>query len=344
MKLTAALFAGALCAVAAPTWAASDAERAGARAAAIEAVNAYNAHDYGKSLDLFKRAESLVHSPVHVLYMARCEVQLGMLVEAQEAYTRISRERFEADAPPAFARSQADAATELEQLKPRIPMVTLVVQGAGPDGLSITVDGVPFPPALVGLPAPMNPGAHKLKAKAPGFASDLTDATVAEGTPQTVTLVMKPSAEPPPTPAEEAKPAAAATGTPAADQGPSPSGGPSGLRIGSYAAMGVGALGLIGGTVFAIVAAGDRSKANDLCNGPGGSCPESKRGQIDDADSGAKSMGTLSVVAFSVGVVGAGAGVALFLMSGEKHSAESARGPSVTPWVGLGSAGLNGRF
>src|ERR1700742_3765530 len=80
----------------------SDDDRAGARVAATEGVKAINEKRWADAADLFTRAESLVHSPVHLLYLARAQVQLGKLVKARENYNRIIREHFAPDAPDAF--------------------------------------------------------------------------------------------------------------------------------------------------------------------------------------------------------------------------------------------------
>src|ERR1700709_1363758 len=61
-------------------WAQTDDDRAGARVAATEGVKAINEKRWADAADLFTRAESLVHSPVHLLYLARAQEKLGKLV------------------------------------------------------------------------------------------------------------------------------------------------------------------------------------------------------------------------------------------------------------------------
>jgi hypothetical protein len=117
----------------------------------------------------------------------------------------------------------------------------------------------------------------------------------------------------------------------------------SGMRIGAYAAFGVGAIGLGLGTVFLLQAGGKRSDADAICNLPGGGCPLDKKAEVDQLDSDAKSASTLSVVGFAVGGVGIAAGVVMLVMSGKSQSSAAAR-PAVYPWVGVDSAGLAGRF
>jgi hypothetical protein len=117
----------------------------------------------------------------------------------------------------------------------------------------------------------------------------------------------------------------------------------SGMRIGAYAAFGVGAVGLGLGTVFLLKAGSKRSDADALCNGPNGTCPSDKKAEIEQLDADAKSASTLSVVGFAVGGVGIAAGVVMLIMSGKSESSAAA-GPALYPWVGANAAGLAGRF
>src|SRR5262249_47629126 len=120
-----------------------------------------------------------------------------------------------------------------------------------------------------------------------------------------------------------------------ADPGAS-EGGSSGLRIGSYAAFGVGAVGIGLGVVFALQSSSKDSEADDICNLPGGNCPESRRDEVNQLDADARSARTLDIIGFAIGGVGIGAGVTLLVLSsGSSKSAQSAAG--VVPWVGLNS-------
>jgi len=73
--------------------------------------------------------------------------------------------------------------------------------------------------------------------------------------------------------------------------------------------------------------------------------------QYQSTLSSAKTLGWVSTVAFGVGVAGIGAGVVLLLLKphapADAHPADggaSAWSPSVTPFIGAGSAGVEGRF
>ncbi|HEY3666122.1 MAG TPA: hypothetical protein VGL19_08990, partial [Polyangiaceae bacterium] len=118
------LLAAAPCA-----FAQTDDDRAGARVAATEGVKASNEKRWADAADLFTRAESLVHSPVHLLYLARAQEKLGHLVKARENYTRVIREHLGADSPDAFKQAQASAQQEVGALEPRLAAITVKLGG-----------------------------------------------------------------------------------------------------------------------------------------------------------------------------------------------------------------------
>src|SRR5690348_5663659 len=66
--------------------AATDQERAGARSAASEGIQAFQDGQTEKALKLLEQAESIVHAPTHLLFIALSRAKLGKLVEAREAY------------------------------------------------------------------------------------------------------------------------------------------------------------------------------------------------------------------------------------------------------------------
>ncbi|HEY6560510.1 MAG TPA: hypothetical protein VI072_24670 [Polyangiaceae bacterium] len=326
----------------------TDEERAGARVAATKGAEAFSAQRYAEAVDLFTRAESLVHAPTHLLYIARAQEKLGKLVRAREAYLKIARERIEPNAPPAFRAAQAEAQKALTALEPRIPYLTIQVEGAGAESAGVTMDGAPIPPALVGLPYPVDPGEHKLQATANGMASDERAVSVQEGQRDTVLLKLQPSsaaAAPAPAPAiGEAMPV---TTTAQADTSTASS-GPNAMRIGGFVALGVGVVGLGAGTFFLLRANSKSSEADDLCTETGGGCSELVRDEVNALDDDADSARTLSTVGFIAGGVGVAAGVTLLILSGKssspKEQASRYLKPGVTPFIGYRAAGIQGRF
>jgi len=337
-----------------PALAQTDDQRAGARAAATAGAQAFMERRWAESVDMFTRAESLVHSPVHLLYMARSYEKLGALVKAREAYIKVANEDIPAGAPQPVREAKADAERELEALEPRVPYVSVVVQGAGPRPVTVTMDGVPVPPALLGVPRPVDPGEHRFEAVAEGMEGARSTISVREKRSETVVLTLNPAvagaapvaAAPAPQPASAAPAGAPAPaqqpagpwqpGAPAQDTASSGGGGISPL---AWVALGVGAVGLGVGTVFGLQSNSKVKEANDLCSKS--DCSGTNRGKAEDLDDEARSARTIGIVGFVAGGIGVATGVTLILIGSKKQETATR---TIEPWVGLGSAGVSGRF
>lgn len=331
-----------------PANAASEEDKAGARAAATQGVKAFEAKKWAQALDLFTRAESLVHSQVHLLYKARALVQLGQLVKANETYLSITREPRPTTASEAVNNADESAVKEQAALESRLANLTVNLDGPGAADATVTMDGMKVSSALVGVGRPADPGQHTLQAASPTSQSDAQTVTLKEGATANVTLVLKPipgaiaAAVPP---AGATPPVSGATPpmtSGAVDVGASSSGG-NGLRTASYVALGVGAVGLIGGAVFSLQAKSKYQDGNNLCKGMDpcnlSSADASQRTQLGKDADRAK---TLGIVGFVVGGIGVAAGTTLFILSTKKESEPTRAG--VHPWIGVGSVGLDGRF
>ena len=310
-------------------------EVAGARAAAQQGLVAYKEKRWQEAIDLFGRAESIVHAAPHLLYMARAHERLGRLVAARELYLKIVREELPPDAPPAFVAAQEDARTELAAVEPRLASVTIDVSGPGDESATVLADGKPVPKALVGVARPIDPGEHVFEATTPGGQAEPVRVVIPEGMNQVVRLVLvggqaTPGAQPQPTPEpvvsvppaqpEEARP-----------------------NIPMYAAFGVGAVGLIAGTVFVINRSSKQSDADDRYAACARTldCGPSDIDEIKSLDSSAATAGTLAVVGYLIGAAGIGTGVTLLLMDQPAQQAESVR---IGPWMAGTQLGLQGRF
>ncbi|MBN1605401.1 MAG: hypothetical protein JW940_02150 [Polyangiaceae bacterium] len=322
---------------------------AAARSLASQGASAFEAGRYSESLDFFTRAESLVHAPPHILYMARCAEKLGNLVQAREYYIRIIREELPKTAPQAFRDAQTAAHAEVGRIEPRIASLVIVVkapEGAKP---SVTLDGSPVTDALIGVPFPVDPGKHALVATAPGMKTGQADVELADAERRQVELVLEPAAA--------TGPAAAAppqnNGPVAANQQAAPAAvpedtgdmGPNWMRMGAYAGLGVGVVGIAAGTYFGLRSASKRSDADKAAEACGSRCVagSSQANEIDSLDDSARSAQTVSIVSFIVGGLGLASGVTLYVLSGQDSSSGTS-GAHWTPWVGLGSAGVSGSF
>jgi hypothetical protein len=306
-----------------------DEERSAARTAATEGVTAYEAGEYQQAIDRFTRAEAIIHAPPHLLYIARSLAKLGKLVAADETYIKVVREQLSPDAPRAFVEAQQKAIEEEAALQPRIPRLQIEVDGPGKADATVTLDDTPLSQAMLGLARPIDPGTHALRAKGKGVQSDLVKVTLIEGAKQTVTLVLKP---------EEETPAAAPGEAPVQSDG-------SGTRAAGWVALGVGAVGVVVGTIFLAKNRSKRADADALCPG---ACPESRRGEIQALDDSADGAMGGAWFGYGLGVAGVATGVVLLLVGGgssdAKPSDTKASGARVHPWIGPRGAGLVGEF
>jgi hypothetical protein len=358
-----ALLAGLLLSSAVvPALAQSDEERSGARAAAQQGLEAYREKRWADAVDFFNRAESLVQSPVHVLYLARSHAQLGKLVKARELYTKVARYPLSENAPKAFTSAQSDAQKELGELEPRLPHVTVVVSGEGAQQASVTQDGAAIPAALIGVMRPVDPGEHEYQAVTEKMASKAQKITVAEKARLTVTLQLEPRsaanpAPPPPAPATGDAAAQPATGpaqpVPGQQSPPSIDASSGGSKIPAIVAFGVGAVGIGAGVFFLLDANGKADDADTLCNPTAaGLCRKTgnvavdrqREEDIQALEDDEKSARTLSVVGFVAGGVGVAAGVTLLILSGGSSPEPSPAQASIRPFLGLGSVGITGSF
>lgn len=323
---------------------------AAARSLASQGASAFDAGRFTEALDLFTRAESLVHAPPHILYMARSAEKLGRLVQAREFYIRIIREQLPKNAPQAFRDAQTAANAEVGRIEPRIASIVIrvtVPQEATPN---VTLDGSPVSAALLGVPFPVDPGKHKLVATAPGMEAGQAEVTLAEAEKREVELVLEPSTTV--TPAEGAPPGAETAPPGSGVQGnlPPPTDTPSEdadwMRPAAYVGLGVGVVGLAAGTHFGLRSMSKHSEADDAMKACGARCPEgsAEARNINSLDDSARSAQTWSIVGFIVGGVGVASGVTLYVLSGQSESSGRASGIRCTPWIGMGSAGVSGSF
>jgi hypothetical protein len=327
----------------------SDAERAGARAQAVAGAQAFEKGQWQEALDRFTRAESIVHSPTHVLFIGKAQLQLGQLVQAHESLLKVVNEKADPGASAAFVDAQKDAQKEaqslLDQLGPRIPQLRIVLQGAPAGGTQVTMDGEPVPAALVDVPHPVNPGQHSIKVTANGLAGEATIA-IAEGQTQTATIQLTPQAG---ASAGGAVSVAPETVSPAQDTGgAAPSDPKKTYRLVSYVGFGVGLIGLGVGTVFALQhgsKVSDADALNDRCR-PAGCTPQDRQaiGSLDDE---ANSAGTIATVGLVAGGVGVATGVTFLILSLGGNSAQAtatASGRHVQPYIGANRIGVMGTF
>lgn len=322
-------------------WAQTDDDRAGARVAATEGVKASNEKRWADAADLFTRAESLVHSPVHLLYLARAQEKLGRLVKARENYNRVIRERISADSPEAFRQAQTSAQQEVAPVEARLAAVTVKVEGEK-GATTVTMDGEKVPPALVGLPLPVDPGSHTFQATGTNLKSDPVSVTVTEGGKNAVTLIVKSvpgTVDPFAAPAAPAAMPAAAPGTPTSSA-PPPSTAPATRPVQTGVYVGLVATGAfaVGAGVTGVLAL---SKHSDYNKANTGTDPSN----ADNLKSSGQTLSLVSDIFTAGAVVAAGVTAYLYFSRPEVPAAQSGS-LHLSPAVGRDGAALSlsGRF
>ena len=285
--------------------------RMAARELAMSGAEAFDKQDFATALDHFQRAESLYKVPSISVMVARCLARAGRVVEAVDKYDETLRVPLDAAAPEAFQRAVADAATEVEAARARVARLELRLPVDAPSGTEVMLDDRPVPAALLGVPKPVNPGAHRLSARAPGRAPYAAEVTLPEGGRETVQISLEAAAAP-------STPASAAT---TARHRFSP------LTI---VLLSGGGLAIAAGTVTGIAALSHKSSLEAACK-PG--CPANMSAEL----SAFRRDRTLSYLGFGLGLAAAGTGAYLLF-----H--ESSSGNLVGAFVLPGGAAVAGSF
>lgn len=324
MKLV-AIWLGLVCAVlfAVPAWAEpNEADRATARALALEAHTALQNKDYASAAERFARADALVHAPTLVVDWARALQGLGRFVEAHEKYELVLREGVPSTAPKSWLRALEDAKKELDLLKPRLAWITVVLKD--PPDAAVRIDGVVVPPAAVGVKRAADPGFPEVTVSAPGYEDFKQTVTVGPGEEKSIEVALRklPAAPAPVTPTDPAYRPRQKTET---------------RRILSYVAFGLGGAGLVTGGITGSIALRKRADLKSDCRHD--LCPSSSEKKIASYHR----YGTISGIGLGVGLAGLGAG--LVLLFTEPKAEETAHADlHVRPMLGLGLLGAEGTF
>jgi hypothetical protein len=291
-----------------------DATRSSARQLGEEANAAFTAQRWAEALDMYERADALVHVPTLGVRAARCLVQLGRLVEASERYLAVTRMHVAPDALAVHHQAQAQAQSERAALLPRIP--ALLIELDAPADAQVLLDGQPLPAALVGARRLVDPGPHRVEARARG-TSVVRQITVREGEVHPVRLRLEaPGGAPPVGNTRTGGDALSGVGRGEAQ------------RTAGWIGVGAGALGLGVGAVAGALALG---KKGDLEAGCGPDLEACSSGAWEDAQ-GYNTLRTVSGVGFIAGGVVATAGIVLLL------TAPPAAAPGETAGVALGAS------
>ena len=131
---------------------------------AKDAKDRFDKQEFAEAYVLFESAERKAHSPVLVLYMARCQRQLSKLLASRDLYRKAAGEVLDAKSPAPFKTAVEDAKRELAELEPQIPRV-IVLAPDFPPGTELTLDGAPVSESAAAAGVQVDPGPHKAVAK-----------------------------------------------------------------------------------------------------------------------------------------------------------------------------------
>jgi hypothetical protein len=180
----------------------SAADKATARGLALEGIELFKKEKYAEALDKLQRAQQLFDAPTHLIYIARCQVKLGQIVEAAEAYRKLTRTNLGADPPQAFKDAVANAKKELPEIEPRIAGLRIDVEPSNVGGLELEIDGIAVSSVIVGVDRPSNPGKHRVLARAPGYKPAEASIELQPGEKKAISLTLESdgsaTAQPPP--------------------------------------------------------------------------------------------------------------------------------------------------
>jgi len=285
--------------------------------------------DFRAALKSYEAADAIMHVPTTGLEVARAQAQLGLLLEARETLGRVGRLPPKPSEPAAFTAARRTAEGLMAELGARIPSVTVLATNGEPNQpVVIVFDNEVVPPAAAQAPRKVNPGRHTVVARS-GSLEKKQDVDVAERESKTVTLDLKPTA-------------AARLDSNETDPSSRSSGSSSLPKILVYGGFGLGAVGLGVGVVTGLLSFSKVSDVKKDC--PNDVCPASRQGDLDSA----KSLGTISTIAFIAGGVGVGAGIVGLVLQSKQSNSEPSPGPSakltISPDVGPTWMGLHGSF
>lgn len=309
----------------------SVADKETARSLMDEGVDREEVKDYAAALKAYEGAHALVGLPMTGVAVARMQAQVGLLLEALDRAVEVKLMPKKPGESAAYARARKEAAALADALPARIPAVQVLVSGA-PEPAVIEIDGAVLPAAAADLPRKLNPGRHVITASAPGFEKVSVEVEVSEGATLAVRLALKPVE------ADRKKAGGEKVIEPVKPEGRS-------ISPLVYIGFGVGAAGIVAGTIAGIDSLSRTSNIQETLNG---NCSGDCRRTTDDEIARANTTANISNISFAVGLVGVATGVVGLVLSGD--SDEDSKTPSarsafrVRPTVMPGGIALTGTF
>jgi hypothetical protein len=296
------------------------------------------------ALAAFRRSAELRPHPITTYDIGYCERALGHYVRAYDAFESLLRSGPAGGPPPLSPERTKLAESYLAEVSPHL--VRLTITPADRD-LTLRVDGLPIEPLRQAgdrvvfavatgerpdaSPLPdafelwLDPGTHLFLVTRKDGGRAVEAHTFAPGATATL-RVAAPSPKSAPTPPANPEPAPRVSTAPVAD---SPD------RTWAFVAFGVGAAGLVAGSVFYGMAVSEKHDLDASC--PNGTCPD-ETAYHEQADRVGR-LADFATVGFVTAAVGAGVGTYLWVTAKPSPHASG-----VAVGVGAGTVSVAGRF
>lgn len=297
-----------------------------------QAVNLAKSKDFSAAIEKFRASYALDPARGTLQGLALAEEKLGRVASALAHFRELEGLSTRAGDRQRLAAARARIAA----LEPRVPRLTVLVPEAptDPELSELTLDAVPLPSGALNTALPVDPGKHRIVARAADGSTFDLGIAVAEGESRSVRIVWTsaaPATRPLPTvPAVEgAAPTTQAPQDRTTDDGVL-------LRTSGLIVGGTG-LAVLGVSAFVFVAAqSEIDEVASLCAGRG-SCAS-----VDQVERGndARTRKSLGVYGMIGGGVLLGVGGTLFILGQSKTRSATALRAAVGP----GSLTLSGRF
>ncbi|MGH7282231.1 MAG: hypothetical protein ACRELY_11945 [Polyangiaceae bacterium] len=312
--------------------AATDVQREQAQARFSRGKRLYEAGKFDDAATEFLASDDIVASPNTRLYYARALREGGHTVQAYVELGRTAVDaREHAKEDGRYEKAAETAEAERTALKPKLGFVMVHVDHATSD-TKLIVGSEEIRRAGWNEPAPVVPGKTDIVVETPGNQPVRQSVTVRQGKTENVTIDAAQSGAVP----AATSPSSGAASADANATASTSSFDRTKLRPYAYVAGGVGAAGLVTFVIAGVLANGTYGDLQQKCGN--GACPSSDASEI----SRGSTEQTIANVGLVFGILGAGVGVTLYVLSMPKSNGTTAA--TISPVLSPSWAGVKGTF